>query len=43
MPSSLQKFREIGPVAMKCENDVSEAAHKQFVDALRGCSEVVSV
>ena len=37
-----QKCREIGPVTMKCENDVGEELHRQFVDALKTCSEAVS-
>ena len=43
VPFLLQKHREIGPVTMKCENDVSDVAHQQFVDALKGCSDVVSL
>ena len=41
--SSLQRYRESGPVVMKCENDISEVAHQQFVDALKDSSEVVSL
>ena len=30
-------------MAMKCENDISEVAHHQFVDALKDSSDVVSL